>query len=228
MAIAYNTSISANGLVAAFDPANTRSYSGTGTAWNDIAGGNYNSTLTNGPTFSSSNGGFFTFDGVNDYAVLTRPVQDDFSLCCWFKSTQNAGTADQWYNGRGLIDCEVGGATNDFGLSLGAGKLVFGTGNPDISTASDGLYNDGNWHYAVATRSKSAGQFFLYADGTFLKSAYGGTQSLTAPSQMRIGSIQTGIAFFAGSIAAVQIYNRVLTAADVSQNFNALRGRFGV
>jgi len=62
MAIAYNTSISANGLVAAFDPANTRSYSGTGTAWNDIAGGNYNSTLTNGPTFSSSNGGFFTFE----------------------------------------------------------------------------------------------------------------------------------------------------------------------
>lgn len=228
MAIAYNTSISANGLVAAFDPANTRSYSGTGTAWNDIAGGNYNSTLTNGPTFSSSNGGFFTFDGVNDYAVLTRPVQDDFSLCCWFKSTQNAGTADQWYNGRGLVDCEVGSVVNDYGLSLGAGKLMFGTGNPDRTAVSSATYNSNTWTYAVGTRIKASGSLSLYVNGILDAVTSGGSQSLTSPTTMTIGSINGGIRFFAGSIAAVQIYNRVLTAADVAQNFNALRGRFGI
>lgn len=228
MSISYNTYISPTGLTAVFDAANTRSYPGTGTTWADLAGGNYNATLNNSPTFSSSNGGFFTFNGTNTSAVLTRPVQDDFSLCCWFQTTQSAGTADQWYNGRGLVDGEVGGTVNDFGLSVGAGKVMFGTGNTDVTAVSTNTYSDNRWHYAVGTRLRASGSLILYVDGASVATTTGGTQSLTSPTQLRIGSIQSQIGFFSGNISAVQIYNRVLSSTEVIQNFNALRSRYSV
>jgi hypothetical protein len=56
-----------NGLVLCLDAANTISYQSGSTTWNDISGYGTNGTLTNGPTFSSANGGIIVLDGVNDY-----------------------------------------------------------------------------------------------------------------------------------------------------------------
>ena len=65
MGTAYNPTIVTDGLVLCLDAANSRSYPKSGTAWSDLAGSN-NGTLTNGPTFSSANGGSIVFDGSND------------------------------------------------------------------------------------------------------------------------------------------------------------------
>ena len=65
--IAYYGNIVKDGLVLDLDAAKKDSYPGTGTAWNDISGNRNNGTLTNGPTFNSSNGGSIVFDGTNDY-----------------------------------------------------------------------------------------------------------------------------------------------------------------
>jgi hypothetical protein len=59
-----------DGLVLYLDAANTKSYPGSGTTWFDISGNNRNFTLTNGPTFQSTGGGSFKFDGTDDYATL--------------------------------------------------------------------------------------------------------------------------------------------------------------
>ena len=62
-----------DGLVMYLDAANSRSYSGTGTAWTDLTGSGANGTLTNGPTFNSANGGSIVLDGTNDYIPISVP-----------------------------------------------------------------------------------------------------------------------------------------------------------
>ena len=58
-----------DGLVLCLDAANINSYPKSGTTWSDLAGF-HDGTLTNGPTFSSDNGGCMVFDGTNDHVVL--------------------------------------------------------------------------------------------------------------------------------------------------------------
>jgi hypothetical protein len=66
MGIGYNTSIVRDGLVSYLDAANSKSYSGTGTNANNLAGSGNNGILQNGVGFNSQNKGSFVFDGVND------------------------------------------------------------------------------------------------------------------------------------------------------------------
>jgi hypothetical protein len=221
-----------NGLLLRLDAGNASSYPGTGTVWTDLSGNSNNGTLTNGPTYSSNDGGSIVFDGVNDYVVIPRPVQDDFTLSCWFKTTQSLTTyttgAFQWWQGAGLVDGEVSGLTTDFGLSLNAAKVSFGVGgSSDISIQSPLTYNNNVWHHAVATRIRSSGALVIYVDGASVVSGTGGTNSLTPP-QLRIGSLQNNLNFFSGNISNVLVYNRALTAAEVLQNFNAIKSRYGL
>ena len=74
MALVRGPRIVRNGLVLQLDAAQRTSYSGSGTAWNDLSGNGNNGTLTNSPTFSSANGGSIVFDGVNDYAQTSTVV----------------------------------------------------------------------------------------------------------------------------------------------------------
>jgi uncharacterized delta-60 repeat protein len=71
MGISYNPRIVTDGLVLALDAANPKSYPGSGTTWTDLSGNGNTGTLTNGPTYSSANGGSIAFDGVDDYSALT-------------------------------------------------------------------------------------------------------------------------------------------------------------
>ncbi|HEX8629218.1 MAG TPA: LamG domain-containing protein, partial [Catenuloplanes sp.] len=70
-----------------------------------------------------------TFNGSNEYATVTRQIQDDFSIEFWFKSTQGLSTSTNWWDGVGLVDAESAGNTNDFGVSLRSdGKVMAGVG----------------------------------------------------------------------------------------------------
>jgi hypothetical protein len=220
-----------DGLVLYLDAANARSYPRSGTTWFDRSGNGNNGTLVNGVGYNSANFGSLSFDGSNDYVQISRVVQDNFTLSCWFKTTQSfqIRVAAQWYNGAGLIDAEVAFNQNDFGLSIQAGKIDFGVGNPDTTIQSPLAYNNNVWHYAVGTRIRSTGQINLYVDGNFIISSTGNTNFLNTSPGIKIGAIQQGPSqFFNGNIAQVSIYNRALTAAEIQQNFNALRSRFSV
>jgi hypothetical protein len=232
MSFVHSPKIVTDGLVLSLDAGNVKSYPGSGTVWTDKSGFNNNGTLTNGPTFNSANGGSIVFDGTNDYVELNRVVQDDFSLCCWFRTTQSyaigGNTTKQWYFGAGLVDAEVANVVNDFGMTLQLGKVDFGVGNPDVTLQSPLTYNDDVWHYAVGTRNKTTGVINLYVDGELKDTGIGNTNSLTAPSKIRIGSQQTNLGFYSGKISTVQIYNRVLTQTEILQNYNATKSRFGL
>ncbi len=165
-----------------------------------------------------------TFDGVNDFATVGRPVADDFSIELWFKSTQGIGTSNQWSNGAGLVDGSVTGAANDFGISLRTdGRVVAGIGTPDVSVVSTtGGYDNGAWHHVVFTRNKATGALALYVDGAAAGTATGAsTASLTGPASLNFGRIQSGSNYFAGSLDEVAIYNVVLSPATISAHFGA-------
>jgi hypothetical protein len=216
------------GLIVNLDAGQSSSYPGSGSTWTNIGSGGatYNATLLNSPTYSSNYGGILTFNGTNQSTSITRPVQDDFTLNVWFRTTSNAGTAVQWYNGIGLMDCEVGILTNDFGLTIGAGKLMFGVGNPDTTIISPLTYNNGLWYNVTATRVKSTGAMVLYVNGVQVATGTSNTNTLNAATTMYIGLGATSGLFLNGSLGVCQAYTVALTASQVLQNYNFLAPRY--
>ncbi|NKE60447.1 LamG domain-containing protein [Lentzea sp. PSKA42] len=163
------------------------------------------------------------FDGVDDYASISRQIADDFSIEFWFKSTQGRNTQPDWWSGAGMVDAEVAGSLNDFGVSLRSdGKVVAGTGNPDVSVVSTGTgYNNTAWHHVVFTRTKATGALKLYVDGVSAGTATGNTNSLTTPTSINFGRMANGSNHFEGSLDEVALYNSVLSAATVTAHFSA-------
>lgn len=202
------------------------SYGGTGTTWtNLVAGGS--ATLIGSPTFNSATG--FTFNGSSQRATFTRNIADDFTICCWFKTSSTAGgTTGNFFGEPALVNAEVGGVTADFGLSIGNGVLVFGAVNTPGQVRSTAAFNNNAFHFAAVTRTKATGTHDLYMNGVFNASATGAdTQSLTAPTVIGIASNAGGGQLFNGTIGAVMIYNRVLSAGEVTRNYDESRGWFG-
>ncbi len=193
----------------------------------DSSGNSNNGVLTtNDGAANKSVGGQFdqaiSFDGTDDYILIPRPITDDFTISFWFSSTQVVGgSTTQWWQGRGLVDGEVVGNFDDFGVSLGSGGRVhFGVGfGPDVTITSPGAtpLNDGQWHHVAATRDGTTGAMILYVDGVQASSGAGSTNSRTASPNLRIGSLQSGVAgrFFNGLIDEVTVFDRTLSAGEV-------------
>ena len=168
------------------------------------------------------------FDGVDDHVSVNRTVSDDFSIEFWFKSTQGLGAAGHWAQYAGLVDANVSGGNNDFGVSLSAdGHVMAGVGNGlgEIDTTISSLaggYDDGNWHHVVFTRTRSTAGFALYVDGGAAVTGTGiNTSALTASSVINFGRIATGVNYYAGSMDDVAIYTSVLSGATVTAHYNA-------
>jgi hypothetical protein len=163
------------------------------------------------------------FDGLSEYASITRQISNDFSIEFWFKSTQGIGTGTQWWNGAGLVDAEVSGGFNDFGVSLRSdGRVVAGVGTPDVSiVSSSGGYNNGTWHHVVLTRTKVTGALALYVDGVAAGTATGSTASLTTAVNINFGRIQSGSNYYQGALDEVAIYSTPLSAATVTAHYSA-------
>jgi hypothetical protein len=236
MAIAYNTSIVRNGLVLYLDAANRRSYSGTGTAWNDLSGNGNNGTLVNGPTYNSDNMGNIALDGVDDYVNVSNPQSlnpgtNSFSINAWVK--QN----DTGYNGiveaRGaslhgillLLNYTVAGQ-----LTLFVNTTTDGSQNVYLSTVS--TFGDvGVWMNICAVVNRSTEQIDFYKNGVKQGSSVsitsGGSVDPGGEYKYWIGGDLGGPESNA-SFSVIQQYNRVLSVTEIQQNFNALRGRYNV
>jgi hypothetical protein len=145
----------------------------------------------------------------------------DWTIAYWVKTTDTAGTG-QWWAGKGMVDGEMPGAVDDFGTSLVGSKAAFGVGNPDTTIESTTAINDGQWHHIAAVRNASTGLMQLYVDGALQASTNGPFGPKISPPNLRIGSIQTGVSggFLSGTIDDVQIFNRVLSASEISVAMN--------
>ena len=160
------------------------------------------------------------FNGTSSHVSIPRSVTDDLSVAMWVKTTDTAGAANaQWWSGKGLVDGEVGGGGADWGTAIVNGKFALGVGSTggDTTIASSVNISDGAWHHVAATRNNTTGAMAVYVDGVLRGSGTGPTGSRTFPAGLRIGSLQTGNNFLNGTLDDVRLYDRVLTAAEVSE-----------
>ena len=215
-----NGKIVTDGLVLCLDAADQTSYPTTGTTWFDLAGSN-NGTLTNGPTFSGTGASSsIVFDGTDDYvdcgnnSSLNAPNQ--ITLSAWVNGTYTPGAE------YAVIDKgEVVG--HHFGVYQQ--KIIFQT--TQGYKLSNTVLSNNVWYNIIVVYDKINVKFYLnnIADG--VQSLSGGLNAPTA--NVLIGRYRNDLPLtFNGKISITQIYNRALTASEITQNFNALRGRFGL
>jgi hypothetical protein len=210
-----------DGLVLCLDAGNPKSYPGSGTAWTDLSGNNRNGTLTNGPTFSSANGGSIVFDGANDFVQCTGSVVTSAAtFLVWMYRNGNQGQWDGVLFSRG---------TNTTGLGIFTSNQLGYHWNDAGNTynwSSGLIIPDLQWSLcAVSVSSGSATAYLCQQTGitSAINSVGHGSTTL---NDIKIGQDDFGGRFFTGNIAVAQIYNRALSSAEIIQNYNATKGRF--
>ena len=226
-----------DGLILNVDAGFTPSYPKNGTTWYDIVG-TYNGTLINGPTYSS---GSISFDYSDDYISFpSLPVSTEYTVSCWF--TTNTGNWNGALFGFGTgtspntQDVYLFGEWSSGCNSPSGGSFGFNTWNCDswaFGNASSILKGTG-YHHVVATfNDGDVASNTLWLDGVekSLSQQIGTTQfSANLKNQFKIASNgwHTGNQLWNGSVSNCLVYDRHLTPSEISQNFNAQKGRFGL
>lgn len=206
------------GLVFYVDAGNSSSYPGTGTTWTDLSGNANNFTLTNGPIFNSSNGGYFSFDGTNDYAQgPTLSVGTSWTVEAWINTTTTA--TDAFIGQVGSYGLFFGTRPSGGNVKLG----VSGQGNrPWGFRLSTTNINDGIWKYCTATYDNTNVKVYVNAS---LENTTASTGTFNSYG-IRIGDSGAN-EFLIGNIAIARLYNTVLTNTEITQNFNSQKSRYG-
>ncbi len=201
------------------------------TAWypfegnaNDASGNGNDGTITGSVTYPTGKLGASAvqFSGSSgNYVTIPRSVSNHFTIAFWVKTTTTGGTG-QWYAGKGLVDGEMPGVANDFGITLTGTNAAFGLGNPDTTIYTTNRINDGAWHHIAATRDATSGQMTLYRDGVLQATTAGPTGTRAAPTNLKIGALQTLVAgtYLNGAIDDVQMFSRVFSAGEVPSLMN--------
>ena len=190
----------------------------------DASGNGNDGVITGSVTYPAGKLGAqaIQFSGsAGNYDTIPRSVSNHFTIAFWVKTTA-AGGSGQWYNGKGLVDGEMAGVANDFGITLTGTNAAFGVGNPDTTITTTSGISDGVWHHVTATRDAASGQMNLFLDGNLQATTTGPTGTKGASTNLRIGVLRTLVAgtFLAGAIDDVQIFSRVFSAGQVPSLMN--------
>ena len=221
-----------SGLVWHVDAGNSSSYPGSGTTWTDISGTNKNVTLYS-TSFSSSDGGSIYFDAVNSFGSTSLQVdRNAFSYSAWVKPLSNTDA------GQKAIMNTFESASNEWtALSV----QTSGVGIPSVRCDNDGTKvdlpsTDGQassvWQMMTGTRSGSLVSIYINAtakgtNNTLSTSAIEALQPLYVGSRSPNGVSNPSEKFY-GYIADLKIYNKQLSSSEITQNFDALKGRYGL
>lgn len=217
-----------------YDFSLSQCYPGSGTTVTDLSGGSNNGTLQATPTFTNT--GHFSFVGASSQYISTATSFTNpgpYTVAVWFRTSTASG--------RNMINFEntqTGTTATGYDrmLNMGTtGVVRFGNydGTTDVAVSPTTL-NNGAWHYAVGTYGGESTTMRLYIDGASVATATSTTtQSYTGWWRIagyKAASWPTGMGdgYYTGDIGAVMVYSKGLTAAEVSQNFEAMRGRFNV
>jgi hypothetical protein len=226
-----NPPIITNGLILYLDAGSRQSYVSGSTTWRDLSGNLNSGSLTNTPTFNTSNQGILTFNGTNQYISLpdinAAEGINTLTVSIWKKrNTLSNPTA-----GMGLIS-KYGG-TNSWllyernSITRTQFNIYVGGGTTAYSAYDDSQSYDLNWHNIVGIYDGA--KVIMYKDGILQSNSTAITGNITnTATNVLIGTYQSTSDYFNGNIAQTQIYNRALSAQEVAQNYNALKSRFGL
>ena len=229
MGLAHSPRIVTDELVLALDAGNTKSYPGSGTTWTDLSGNGNDGTLLNSPTFNSANGGYLDFDGTNDYvncgnsSVFNQSGGKSFTVTCWALFN----TATQVHNP--IFNKSATNGTWEYTLGLNSSRgvswLTSSNGTNWIGTGVNETISLNEWYYyAVGFDYANQVSFASINGKQIYTSAQTGIYNGSRPFE--IGRHNDPVRYMNGNIAQVFMYNRALTAAEVQQNYNALKGRY--
>jgi hypothetical protein len=210
MGIGYNPRIVTNGLIMCVDAANPKSYPGSGTTWFDISGSGNHITLYNSPTFATN---VFQFNGTNQYAENTLNLSTGTSTVM--------GAARYSGATRGRV---ISSKTNNWLLGHWGATTENFYAEGWVSAVYAGA-SDTNWRMLAGTHDVTADLYGLYLNGQLNVSNSGGS---AGPNGISLGRWGGGSEYSTCEVSFVLAYNRVLTAAEIQQNFQALRGRYGI
>lgn len=232
MSVNYNSKIVTDGLVMYLDAANSKSYLGTGTTWFDLSGNGNNGTLVNGLSYSSNNAGNLVFNGTNNFITIPE-----------ITLLSSGSTVSAWLN---IADFSTGKSSTGRVFIRGDSNfnrvVAFYNGGYSIETNTNGNPHEiaGRTTGNVLSSQIIAGSWFHFAlvfnSGVFtgyINSIQTGSASITNNLTVnRIGD-ETGYdanypSFFKGNMNLFSVYNRALSTNEIQQNFNAIRGRFGI
>ena len=232
-----------NGLVLNLDAGFTPSYPTTATTWYDVSSGGNNGTLTNGPTFNSANNGSIVFDGVDDYAVTTQDQTPNLNITSFI-------TLETWLKSTAVANSQHGDGVNSKGLSSDGNTGVYETlivssgeinypffrlrivsNTPTYFPTNISLSLNQIYHF-VSTYDGSTMRIFINGveAGTGLSTS-GNIETNTQPLCIGVRLVHRnfgGDSFFSGNIFTNRIYNRALSQLEITQNYNAQKGRFGL
>ena len=245
-----------SGLITHLDVADKKSYAGSGAAtWYDLSGYGEHYTLYNSPTFANNFGGELQFDGVNDYARrrnsnINTLLQGSVTIEMWIR-TYTGGTFGG-YNcrlmsvandaGTGSDSTSTQGTDNDntyFNIvsQNGANYMQLnGWSGTYISENSPTYLNTNTYWQVVFTASVAGGGVLqnYYLNGGFKFGPYGwtknpfsGNNNITL-AMHSAGAVTNPLSISKPAFAIFKFYNRVLSASEILQNYNATKGRFGL
>jgi hypothetical protein len=211
-----------NGLIYFLDPGITSSYPTSQTNWYSIGQSNYTATLVNSPTFNTSNGGFFTLDGADDY-ILGNGIEElgytnNYTISLWLKSVVG-----------GYIFANKTNTGERFGISNPTwtnGVISAFFYNGSFYTTVGQYFQSNEWiNVVVVNQSQQLTIYVSLNKSTTLPS--GGGPLDPGQNGMNIGKRnRSGPTYFTGNISAIQIYNRVLSESEITQNYEAIGKRF--
>jgi hypothetical protein len=216
MALGHSPQIVRDGLVLYLDPANTKSYPGTGTTFFDLSK-NTNATLINGVSISNN---IIILDGVNDYINTNRDINLSGSITYEFVLRVNTVTANKVL----------------FGKYTGSGSDMWIGVRTDLQRLTAGFYSLNSTfpitdnqirHYSI-TYNSATGATVLYINGELNFNS--SVTSRTNPGgNLMIGKFgESSTFYFPGELGFAKIYNTALSQEQVKQNFEATRGRYGI
>ena len=205
------------GLVLIQDAASERSYPSSGTTWYDLSGNSINGTLSV-EAMATAVPGEIRLNNSTDYInyghnALLEPTS--ITVAAWVNLDNN--------NDRHILITKWLGYSFEISST---GYPYFRLNGPGDQYSSEAL-TWGEWYLITGTFDNSTKKHDCYVNGvnkgTSVKS------SSIAYNQGTLNIPYTGNpAYGKGEIATVSIYNRALTAAEVLQNYNALKSRFGL
>lgn len=240
MSLSHSPKIITDGLTMYLDAANFRSYPKIGAAWLDLMGASTNSgILTNGPTFGSNNGGCIVFDGTNDKVLLPNAnslwaLSGQFSVSFAAKCDKignqfifssgpyggsNSGI-NFWFGGGDDLNLSVHFLRSDINSSIGYGFVL------PSSYMTNHIYHI---TYIPPPMANTNGSLSLYQDNKLIESKattyY--IQSSYMPNGWEIANTSSSY-YLDGNVYYFLTYNKALNLDEVKQNFNSMRGRFGI
>ena len=226
MACHAGPNIVEDNLVLSLDAGNPKSYPGSGTAWTDLSGNSNTGTLTNGPTYSSADGGYLNFDGTNDYVDVSGPIpvsaatflawvrldgdQSNYTGVIFSRSSASPASGMNFYSTSEQIAYHWNNASNTYNWQSG---LIVPTQE---------------WCMMVVTVTSSSATAYLCRSSGITSATNTVSHSSITLSAINVGRDNSHGRDLEGRMSVAMIYNRALTASEVSQNYNALKRRYGL